>query len=65
MLNFLKNISPVELAILAVIFIVLFGSKAFIKLGKTSGESLKEIKQIKKSLTDAFEEDEDEKGVSK
>jgi Sec-independent protein translocase protein TatA len=58
MLNFLKNISPVEIIILASILVLLFGSKAFIRLGKTFGESLKEIKGIKKSVTDAFEEDE-------
>ena len=65
MLNFLKNISPIELVILATIIIVLFGSKFFVKLGKTSGESIREIKNIKKNLTDAFEDDDSEKGVAK
>jgi len=67
MMNFIKNISPTELAIIAGIFIVLFGSKAFISLGKTSGESFREIKKIKRNLTDAFEDDDTkgkEKGVS-
>lgn len=61
MMNFIKNISPIELAILGTIAVLLFGSKTFIKLGKTGGESLKEIKQIKKNLTDAFDEDETKK----
>ncbi len=61
MLDFLKNISPTEITILAVILIVLFGSKVFISLGKTGGETLKEIKKIKKSFTEAVEDDESTK----
>ena len=48
MLNFFKNLGPVELIILAVILIALFGSKLFVSLGKTAGQSVKEIKNIKK-----------------
>lgn len=58
MFNFLKNISPIELIILASILIVLFGRKAFVALGKMSGETFKEIKTIRKGLTEAFEDDE-------
>lgn len=54
-LNAIKNLSPPELIIILLILIVLFGSKAMIKLGKTGGETLKEIKSIKKSFTDALE----------
>ena len=61
MFNFLKNISPTELIILASIVIVLFGSKAFISLGKTGGESFKEIKNIKKNLLDSFKDEPDNK----
>ena len=56
MLNFLKNLSPTELIIIAVILIGLFGSKIFISLGRTAGESVKEIKNIKKSFTDVVED---------
>jgi len=61
MFDFLKNISPTEITILAAILIVLFGSKVFISLGKTGGETLKEIKKIKKSFTEAIEDDESNK----
>ncbi len=57
MLNFLKNISSTELIILAVIFIVLFGSRAFIALGRTGGQTLKEIKKLKKTVTDPVEQE--------
>ena len=53
MLNFIKNISPTEILILAAILILLFGGKAFISLAKTAGESFKEIKKIKKNVSEA------------
>lgn len=61
MINFIKNISPTELIILAAILLVLFGAKAFTSLGKTAGESLKEVKNIKRSFNDAVEDKEPEK----
>jgi Sec-independent protein translocase protein TatA len=61
MLNFLKNISSTELIILAVILLVFFGAKAFTTLGRTSGETFREIKKIKKNLTEAFEDNEPNK----
>lgn len=64
MFNFLKNISPTELTIIIVIFILLFGAKAFISLGKTGGETLREMKKIKKNITQTLEDDSD-KEVSK
>jgi Sec-independent protein translocase protein TatA len=71
MLDFLKNISPSELVTLIVIVLILvvfFGSKTVTGLGKTSGETLKEIKKIKKSFTEVIEDDgsdKDKKEVSK
>lgn len=58
MLDFIKNISPTELALIALILIVIFGSKIVIGLGKTGGETLKEIKKIKKNFTQALEDEE-------
>ena len=58
MLNFFKNLSPIEVIILASIVLVLFGRKAFVSLGKTGGETFKEIKKIKKSFKEAVEDDE-------
>jgi len=54
--GFLKNISSTELVILAVILITLFGSRAFISLGKTAGESVKELKKIRKNIFEPVEE---------
>ncbi len=59
--NFIKNISSTELILLAVIFVLLFGAKTFISLGKTAGQSFKEIKKIKKSITEAVDIDESDK----
>ena len=54
MLNFVKNIGPTELIVLAAILILLFGGKAFISLARTAGKSFKEIKNIKKNFTEAI-----------
>ena len=52
MLNFLKNIGPVEIIVLVAILLLLFGKKIFIALGKISGETFREIKRFGKSFTD-------------
>lgn len=57
-LNFIKNISPVEWVILLVILFIFFGGKILTKLGRVGGESFKEIKKVKKSFMKAVEEDE-------
>ena len=57
MFDFIKNISPTEIAIIAVILIVIFGAKLVIGLGKTSGETVREIKTIKKEFTKAIDID--------
>lgn len=62
--DFLKNISPVEILILALIIIALFGSKIALKLGRTSGQAVKEVKKVKKEFTDALKDDEDEPNKS-
>ena len=50
MFDFIKNISSTELIIVLIILIVLFGAKIITGLGKTSGETVKEIKKIKKEF---------------
>ena len=59
--GFLKNISTTEIIILVSILILLFGAKAFISFGKTAGQSLKEIKKIKRNFTEAIEDDQPNK----
>ena len=68
MLNFLKNLSPTEIAIIALILIVFFGAKVVTRLGRVGGETLKEVKKIKKSFTEAVagnDSSKNEKEVSK
>ena len=55
--SFLQNIGPTEIILIAIIIIALFGSKILVSLGKTAGESLKEIKNIKKTFKDAVEDE--------
>lgn len=56
MLNFFKNLGPTEIAIIALILIVFFGAKIVTRLGRVGGETLKEVKKIKKSFTEAVED---------
>ena len=62
MLDFLKNIGPTELIILVIILIVFFGAKAIVGLGKTSGETVKEVKKMKREFTEYIEADDDKPG---
>lgn len=59
MLNFIKNIGPTEWIVIALIIVILFGAKIATRLGKASGETLREIKKVKKTFTDAVEDDGD------
>lgn len=59
MLNFFKNISPTEWVVIALIVVIFFGGKIATRLGRASGETLKEIKKIKKNFTEAIEDDKD------
>ncbi|KKT35424.1 MAG: Sec-independent protein translocase protein TatA [Candidatus Collierbacteria bacterium GW2011_GWC1_45_47] len=56
MLNLFKNIGWVEIAIIAVVLIVLFGGRLLPKIGKSVGESGKELKDATKELKDAVKE---------
>lgn len=57
MFDFIKNISPTELAIIVLILLILFGGKLVTRLARTSGETVKEIKKIGKEFTNALEDD--------
>lgn len=69
MLNFLNNISPLEWILIGVVLVLFFGAKTMTRLGKSGGETLKEIKNIKKTFTEAVGDDDEpkksDKGVSK
>ena len=55
MLDFIKNISPVEWLVLLLIIVILFGRRVLVGIGKAGGETVKEMKNVKKSFTDAVE----------
>ena len=57
MFDFIKNISSTELIIILIILVVIFGAKIITGLGKTSGETVREIKKIKSEFTKAIEND--------
>ena len=71
MLNFIQNIGPTELIVLFAVVILIFGSRIAIGIGKTGGQTLKEMKKIKNELTGVTEEllgesdTSNQKGVSK
>lgn len=60
MFGFIKNISPIELGAIALVLVVIFGASVVTRLGRTGGETLKEIKKIKKTFNQALEDDSSE-----
>jgi sec-independent protein translocase protein TatA len=48
---FLKNIGTVEILIIALVLILLFGGKKFSELARGLGESKHEAKKIKEEIT--------------
>ena len=63
---FLNNIGSTELIIVGVILLVLFGGKKLSELARGLGESGRELKNVKKEMTDAFNaEPENKKGTKK
>ncbi len=57
MFDFIKNIGPTELIIIALILIVFFGGKAITVLARRSGETVREAKKVKNEFTEALKED--------
>jgi Sec-independent protein translocase protein TatA len=57
MMNFIKNIGPTELAVIALILVIFFSGKAISRLARTGGETVKELKNVKKEFTRAMEDD--------
>lgn len=65
MLNFIKNLGPAEWIIIGVILVVFFGSKRIANLGKSAGEATREVKRIKKELTEASADVKSETDITK
>jgi TatA/E family protein of Tat protein translocase len=57
MLDFVKNISPTEIGVIVLILVLLFGSKLITNLARSAGQTMKEIRKIGKSFTEALEDD--------
>lgn len=57
---FFNNIGSTELIIIGVILLVLFGGKKLSELARGIGESGRELKNVKKEMTNAFNDTEDE-----
>ena len=65
MLNFIKNISPTEIGLIVVILIFFFGARTIKSLGKVSGQTVKEIKNIKNEFIKAVEAEPDDESAKK
>jgi Sec-independent protein translocase protein TatA len=63
MFDFIKNISPIEWGVIVLVLLLLFGGKIVTKLGKTSGETVREIKKVKKTFSEALEDEPEKKGA--
>ncbi len=57
MFDFIKNLSPIEIGVIGLILVVLFGAGLVSRLARTSGETFKEVKKIKKTFNEALEDD--------
>lgn len=49
-----SNLGSGEVVVIAIIVVVLFGSKKLNELAQGLGEAIKEIKKIKKNIEDEF-----------
>ncbi len=59
MFSFLNNIGSTEIILLAIVLVVLFGSQFLMKMARSSGETVRELKRAKKEFTEAVMEDDD------
>jgi Sec-independent protein translocase protein TatA len=55
MFNIIQNISTTELGIIVVILLVLFGAGFVKRIARTSGETVKEVRNLKKEFHKAVE----------
>jgi len=62
MFDFIKNISPTELIIIVLILIIFFGGRVITNLARTSGETIKELKKIKKEFLNSIEDNDNKSG---
>ena len=51
--DFIKNISTTELVLIVVVMVLLFGAKIGVKMARAGGETVREIRSIKKEFARA------------
>jgi Sec-independent protein translocase protein TatA len=56
MLSFLKNIGPTEIIVVVGVLLLFFGSSVVKMIAKSAGESVREIKKIKKNFSEPIED---------
>lgn len=56
MLGFLNNIGPTEVVVVIAVLMLFFGARVVTGLAKSSGQTVKEIKKIKKSIVEPIKE---------
>ena len=56
MFDFFKNIGPSELIIIAIVVILIFGSKALVNVSHKLGSSVKELKKVRQEIKTIKEE---------
>ena len=62
MFDFIKNISHKEVIIIVLILIIFFGGRVITNLARTSGETIKELKKIKKEFLNSIEDNDNKSG---
>ena len=62
MFDFLKNIGPTELIVIALLLIIFFGGKKLSEVGRSIRDSKKELIKIKEELQNSSKDKGDSKG---
>lgn len=57
MFDLVKNIGSTELIIILLVLVILFGANTISDMAKRGGETLKEVKKIKKDIIEATKDD--------
>lgn len=57
MFDLIKNVGSTEIIIILLVLVILFGANTISDMAKKGGETLKEVKKIKKDIIDATKDD--------
>ena len=57
MFELFKNVGSTELLVVLLILVIIFGASTISDMAKKGGETLKEVKKIKKDLLEATKDD--------